>query len=283
MNFDEIASEEDLLNYWKLVFNIWKKTPQMYSKLLSYVGEVFNTNFEGYAPIHMVGDYRNTTNKVLVLSLHPSVNMRPGYIKFEHEQRKFSAIPTERKDVEWNSQIRFATNYFTNLREHNISILNYTNIEKLIRYYEQKPKLDEPKYELLQKRIINVDILPFYSDKITITETNPVIEGSLKRIKKYYLENEFDTLIINGKMLYETLLELGFMGNNEEESIPITTQGKESTIGHVELEYNGLKKKGIAIPYINNLSDEQKKKVANEMRKVTEWNRKNNREVIQEH
>ena len=282
MNFDEIASEENLLDYWKLVFNLWKKTPDLYSKLLSYAGELFNTNFEEYAPIHMVGDYKNTGNKILLLSLHPSANMKPEYIKFEHNQRKFSAIRTERKEVEWKSQIRFATNYFTILREHNISKLNYTNMEKLIRYYEQTTEVPKAKYDLLQQKLINVDILPFYSNKIAIEEMNPVIEGSLKRIKKFYLENEFDNLLINGKMLYEGLLKLGFVRTNEEEAIPITAQGKESKIEHFKLECNSLQKKGIAIPYINNVSDEQKKKVAREMRKATEWNRKNNLEVAQE-
>lgn len=280
MNFDEISSEEDLLNYWELVFNVWKKTPEVYSKLLSYLDELFNTDFEDYAPIQLVGDYRDTSNKLLVLSLHPSANKRPKYLKFEHEQRKFSSIPTERKKVKWESQIRFVTNFFTILKENNQSIPFFTKLEKLIQYYEQSSELNTQKYDLLQKRIINVDILPFYTKKVTLSEINPVLEGSFKRIKKFYFEKEFDTLIINGKMLYDGLLSVGFVNSNEKESKPITVLGKELKIGQFEIQYNGLKKKGIAIPFINNLNDEQKKIVAGEMKKATEWNRENSWEVI---
>ena len=283
MNFDELSSEEDLLTYWETVFNIWKKTPEVYSKLLSYLSELFNTNFEDYAPIHLVGEYKNSANKILVLSLNPSANMRPKYKKFEHKQRKFSAIPTERMGIKWISQTNFATKYFTTLKEHKMSILFFTNLEKLIRYCEQNPELDIPKYELLQRKIINVDILPFFSKKIALSEINPVLEGSFNRVKKFYLEREFDTLIINGKMLYDGLLTLGFIRRIDEESIPITVRGRESNIEHFEIEFNGLKKKGIAIPFINNLGDEQKQKVAREIRKVSECNKKNYREVIQEH
>lgn len=282
MNFDELSCKENLLNYWESTFTMWKKTPEMYSKLLSYLRELFNTDFEDFAPMQLVGEYRETANKTLILSTHPNANMKPKYIKFEHEQRKFRAIPIDRNKVEWKRQTAFAANYFTTLREKNISKLFYTNVEKLMRYYDQESKLDKQKYELLQKRIVQVDILPFYSKKIALTETNPVVQGALTRVKKFYIENEFDTMLIHGKMLYDNLLKLGFVKNNEEESLSIIEQGKELKIQHFEMEYNRLEKKGLAIPNINNLSDEQKKHVAEEMRKVTKWNRENNWEVITE-
>ncbi len=282
MNFDEISNEEELIHYWELVFTIWKEQPKLYSKLLSYLSELFYTDFDEYAPIQLVGDYTDTSNKVLVVSLHPSANMNTDYIKFEHKQRKFSAIPTERKNIEWRNQVRFAKEYFRILRDHNISLLLLTNIEKLIRYYEQSTDSYVPKYELLQKRVINVEMLPFYSKKVSLASINPVLKGSFKRIKKFYNENEFDVFLINGKMLYDELLKLGFVQESDGESTPIVVRGIESEIKNFEIEYNGSKKKGIAIPHINSLSDGQKREVAREMRKISEWNRKNAWEVIQE-
>ena len=134
MNFDELSSEEDLLNYWESTFTMWRNKPELYSKLLSYLSEVFRTEFEDYAPIQMVGEYRETSNKILILSLNPNTTMKPNYIKFEHKQRNFSAIPIERNKIKWIRQIEFATNYFTILKENNISKSFYTNVEKLIQY-----------------------------------------------------------------------------------------------------------------------------------------------------
>ena len=261
---------------------MWRNKPELYSKLLSYLSEVFRTELEDYAPIQMVGEYRETSNKILILSLNPNTTMKPNYIKFEHKQRNFSAIPIERNKIKWIRQIEFATNYFTILKENNISKSFYTNVEKLIQYYNQENRCNKPKYELLQRKIVNINILPFYSKKITNLSTNPVLQGAFDRVKKFYFENEFDAMIMNGKMLYDELLKLGFVRDNDEESIPITIQEKESKINNFKIEYNGFEKKGIVIPYINSLNDEQKQKVAEEMRKVTEWNRENNWEMIPE-
>ena len=247
-----------------------------------HLSEVFRTDFEDYAPIQMVGEYRETANKILLLSMNPNANMKPDYIKFEHKQRKFSAIPIERKRIEWISQIDFATNYFTILKENDISKSFYTNIEKIIQYYEQENESNISKYELQQKRIVNINVVPFNSKKITNLTINPVVQGLFSRIKKFYFENKFDIVVINGKMLYDELLNLEFIRNDDNESIPITILGKDSKIFHFKLEYHGLEKKGIVIPYITYLSDEQKKKVATEMRKTAEWNKLNSCEVIQE-
>ena len=281
MKLEELSREEDLLNYWEKTFTMWKNSPLLYSKFLMHLTEVFRTDFEDYAPIQMVGEYRETSNKILLLSMNPNANMKPDYIKFEHKQRKFSAIPIERKNIQWISQTDFATNYFTILKENNISKSFYTNIEKIIHYYEQENELNISKYELLQKRIVNINVVPFYSKKIKNLTINPVVQGLCNRIKKFYFESKFDTMVINGKMLYDELLNIEFIRNNDEESIPMTIQGKYSEIFHFKLEYNGLEKKGIVIPYITYLSDEQKKKIATEMRKTAEWNKENSCEVIQ--
>lgn len=270
---DIYNEEEDLLQYWKLLVDAWREVPKEYTKLMSYLGELFNSKFENYAPLPIVGDLWGSTSKIFVVNPLPPVTLTKEYISFEEIGSEQSEKERKRGQDPWANQLMFGITYFRSLGKNNLEIEYYTKLDQLVKYYEQTASKNQLLYQVLQKKVIQANVVPFYGESLNlaIKKTNEFIEGSFKRILKYYLSNDFDIMIITDKNLFETMLSSNIIKKGEE----ISNSNSNSFMDEFNIEINGLKQKGLAITSLITLSNDQLKVIARGARKIASWNREN--------
>lgn len=155
--------EEDLLSYWHKMVEAWRLLPDEYARLIQYFNNELHTDFLPYAPLQIVGDFWGRSDKILVVTEKPKIELTQKYRNFENLERGFATVPGKREGFTWVNQLLFALNYFKLLRKNDVSIEYYTKLEELIHFYEKQENKIHPKYELLQRKVIQIHLIPFYA------------------------------------------------------------------------------------------------------------------------
>ncbi len=272
MQNDVHTEEQDLLSYWQMIVEAWRTTPDEFNEIIQYFNNTMHTNFFTYAPLQIIGDFWGNSEKILVVTEKPKIELTPEYKRFETLERGFEASNEKREGFTWVNQLLFALNYFKLLRKNNVTVEYYSKLNKLVHYYDDKLKKTNLQYDALQKRVIQIHLIPFYTNLVTIDEVNPTVKGSFKRIANYFFNNNFETIFIN-KILLKTILESDFVVNNEYVKIDQNKGNQGLSLIEFTLERNDIKKKGLAVQDIDSLSNEELQIVAKKLRELSDWNK----------
>lgn len=271
---DVCNEEEDLLKYWECLFNAWKSVPDQYRKFMDVLQDYYNEQFVDYAPLQIVGDFWGRANKTLVVSLQPGLSDEK-YLSFEQEERKMESKPEDRTEVQWGWQLIFALRYFKLLGDKKLVNETLDRLDKLMKYYEHSATQKKPIYDVLYQKVVEAYVVPFYGENISKPKLNGMVTQSFKRIRNFFLGKEFDLILLEGRELFEKLVEENLLTKIDETVSLVDDQDKESSLDEFIIELVGLKQKGIVLPENIALDDSQLKKVASAMRRVSRWNREN--------
>ncbi len=272
---DVCSEEEDIMKYWECLFNAWKDVPEEYKKYMELLEERCGQSFEDYPPLQLVGDFWGRPNKVLVVSLQPYMAGDKAYRKFEQEERGIKIEQNLRKEVSWSEQLIFSLKYFKLLREKTNEFFPLERLEQLMRYYEHSATQKNLLYEVLHQRVVQAFLVPYFAGSISLPALNGLVTQSFKRIKDFFLGNEFDLIVLEGEKLLDQLVKDDLVVRSGEQVVIIDTRGKERILDVFMLEIHFLKQKGLVLPEGMELDNDQLKILAREMRKLTEWNRDN--------
>lgn len=184
-------------------WELWRDKPRQYTDYLINLERDLNfgDKFQSYAPICLQGDWNDTKDKILVFSLNPSAKSGNKYYDWEEEVRGYKHSETERRGLKWGDQEKFMKNYFNILSREGKSLSFFTRLGHVLSKIDHEHRLEERElYRYLQKRIINIDLLPFYSKNFKIKNMKNLgrMRPFWRRTLDFIRHSEFSSFWLNG-------------------------------------------------------------------------------------
>ena len=257
-----------------MLIEAWRTTPDEYERIVQYFNKEFQSTFYTFAPLQILGDFWGRSKKILLVTDKPTIELTQEYRNFENLERGFEALQGKREGFTWVNQLLFSLNYFKLLRKNNLTNKYYDKLDKLVQFYEGSSEKIRHQYDLLQDRVIQIHFIPFYTNSLVIRESNPIVEGSFRRIKKYFLENKLETMIIN-ETLFNTLVDSDLISKMEYIELDQSENNPDFSLIEFTLENDKISKKGLVVQDIDSMTPEKLQKISQKLHELSNWNKNN--------
>jgi len=264
---------DSLIDYCESMWIKWRDSPHKYENYLKTLGNEMKIDFFPYAPICFQGDFSQTEGKILMCFLNPGISMKnKKFNKWEEKTQNIKYSEIDRQGLLWLEQETFMIDFFKNLSLNKLNHSFFTKNGNVIARVLNSEQFERHSlYEFLNKNIINVDIIPYYSLKFALSKQTKfsAIRPYWDRLRKYIESSSFKAFILSGKQNYSLMVK-NQMLKRVYQIVKINIRGRNAnTKTEIELVKIG-KKYGVLAPHTSIIVD--RKPLIASLRKVIKMN-----------